>query len=49
MNKTQITKSQLKKEILNEFDYLSPVDLIKVFELIFGQGEVEFDEVDWNN
>tara|TARA_B110000495_G_scaffold24976_1_gene17886 strand:- start:1388 stop:1549 length:162 start_codon:yes stop_codon:yes gene_type:complete len=44
----QMTKTQLKKEILNEFDYLAPTDLIKIFEMIFGNGEVEFNEVDWS-
>jgi hypothetical protein len=48
MNTDQLTKTQLKKEILDEFDYLSPNDLIKMFEMIFGHGEVEFNEVDWS-
>jgi hypothetical protein len=48
MNTDQLTKTQLKKEILDEFDYLSPSDLIRIFEMIFGHGEVEFNEVDWS-
>ena len=48
MNTDQLTKTQLKKEILDEFDYLSPNDLIRIFEMIFGYGEVEFNEVDWS-
>lgn len=43
-----MTKTQLKKEILDEFDFLPPKDLIKIFEMIFGQGEVELNEVDWS-
>jgi len=43
-----ITKTQLRKEILDQFDYLSPIELIKIFEMIFGHGEVQFDEVDWS-
>jgi len=48
MNETQMTKTKLKKEILDEFDYLSPKDLIQIFEMIFGNGEVELNEVDWS-
>jgi hypothetical protein len=48
MNTDQLTKTQLKKEILDEFDYLSSNDLIRIFEMIFGHGEVEFNEVDWS-
>ena len=48
MNEDQMTKSQLKKEILDEFNYLSPTDLIKIFEMIFGSGQVELNEVDWS-
>jgi len=48
MNTDQLTKTQLKKEILDEFDYLSPSNLIRIFEMIFGHGEVEFNEVDWS-
>jgi hypothetical protein len=43
-----ITKTQLRKEILDQFDYLPPKDLMKIFEMIFGHGEVEFHEVDWS-
>jgi hypothetical protein len=49
MNEEQITKTQLKKEILDQFDYLSPAELMKLFVMIYGHGEVEFNEVDWNN
>mgnify|MGYP001029633617 FL=1 len=48
MNEDQMTKTQLKKEILDEFNYLSPTDLIKIFEMIFGSGQVELNEVDWS-
>lgn len=48
MNETQMTKTKLKKEILDEFYYLTPKELMAIFEMIFGNGEVEFDEVDWN-
>lgn len=44
----QMTKTQLKKEILDEFNYLSPTDLIKIFEMIFGSGQVKLDEVNWS-
>ena len=43
-----MTKTQLKKEILDEFDFLSPKDLMKIFEMIFGQGEVDIVEVNWD-
>tara|TARA_B110000495_G_C22708597_1_gene416833 strand:+ start:407 stop:541 length:135 start_codon:yes stop_codon:yes gene_type:complete len=43
-----MTKTELKKEILDEFNFLSPSDLVKIFEMIFGQGEVELNEVDWS-
>ena len=43
-----MTKTQLKKEILDEFNYLSPKELIQIFEMIFGSGQVELNEVDWS-
>jgi hypothetical protein len=47
MNEEQMTKTKLKQEILDEFDYVSPKDLMVIFELIFGSGEIKFNEVDW--
>jgi hypothetical protein len=44
----QMTKTKLRKEIIDQFDYLSPRDLMVIFELIFGMGEVQLDEVDWS-
>tara|TARA_A200000159_G_scaffold161894_1_gene184670 strand:- start:3521 stop:3670 length:150 start_codon:yes stop_codon:yes gene_type:complete len=48
MNEKQISGTELKKEIIEQFDYLSPIELIKIFEMIFGHGEVKLDEVDWS-
>jgi hypothetical protein len=48
MNETEMTKTKLKKEILDEFDTLSPIELMRIFEMIFGNGEVDFNEVDWS-
>jgi hypothetical protein len=48
MNEEQTTKTSIKKEIIDQFDYLSPTELMVIFELIFGYGEVQFDEVDWS-
>lgn len=48
MNEKEISGTELKKEILEEFDTLSPTELMKIFEMIFGHGEVQFDEVDWS-
>tara|TARA_A200000159_G_scaffold152788_1_gene164088 strand:- start:498 stop:647 length:150 start_codon:yes stop_codon:yes gene_type:complete len=48
MSEEQLTKTSIKKEIINEFDHLSPTDLMVIFELIFGFGEVQLDEVDWS-
>lgn len=48
MNETQATKTSIKKEIIDQFDYLSPKELMVIFELIFGMGEVQLDEVDWS-
>ena len=44
----QMTKTKLIKEILDQMDYLSPRELMKIFEMIYGQGEVELKEVDWS-
>ena len=48
MNEEQMTKTSIKKEIIDQFDYLSPTELMVIFELIFGMGEVQLDEVDWS-
>ena len=48
MNEKEISKTELKQEILEQFDSLSPRELMRIFEMIFGYGEVEFDEVDWS-
>jgi len=42
------TRKELTQEIIEQFDYLSPRELLKIFEMIFGQGEVELNEVDWS-
>ena len=47
MSEKQLTKTSIKKEIIDQFDYLSPTELMVIFELIFGMGEVQLDEVDW--
>ena len=49
MNETQTTKTQLLKEIQENLPILSPPELIKIFEMIFGQGEENLDSVDWKN
>ena len=48
MSEEQLTKTSIKKEIIDQFDYLSPTELMIIFELIFGLGEVQLDEVDWS-
>lgn len=48
MNEKQMTKTSITKEIIDQFDYLSPTELMVIFELIFGMGEVQLDEVDWS-
>ena len=48
MNEAQETKTSIKKEIIDQFDYLSPKELMIIFELIFGMGQVQLDEVDWS-
>ena len=49
MNGTQTTKTQLLKEIQEQLPILSPPELIKIFEMIYGQGEEDMDSVDWKN
>jgi len=48
MNEKQMTKTSITKEIVDQFDSLSPTELMVIFELIFGMGEVQLDEVDWS-
>jgi hypothetical protein len=48
MSEEQLTKTSIKKEIIDQFDYLSPTELMVIFELIFGMGEVQLNEVDWS-
>jgi len=48
MSEKQLTKTSIKKEIIDQFDYLSPTELMVIFELIFGMGEVQLNEVDWS-
>ena len=48
MNEKQMTKTSITKEIIDQFDSLSPTELMVIFELIFGMGEVQLDEVDWS-
>tara|TARA_E500000178_G_scaffold280829_1_gene281031 strand:+ start:1956 stop:2105 length:150 start_codon:yes stop_codon:yes gene_type:complete len=49
MNETQTTKTQLLKEIQENLPILSAPELIKIFEMIFGQGEEDIHSVDWKN
>ncbi len=46
---TMTTKTQLLKEIQENLPILSPPELIRIFEMIFGQGEEDLDSVDWKN
>lgn len=46
---TMTTKTQLLKEIQENLPILSPPELIKIFEMIFGQGEEDLYSVDWKN
>lgn len=43
------TRTELTQEILDQLPVLSPPELIKIFEMIFGQGEEDLDSVDWKN